>query len=165
MGRGWKGGLRGVPNSDPGLDAVARSAQSALVLLWRARDQLVKQFPSHWTMTVTIELDMPLDVVDEMTQASLVVLHARERFLQPAEHLGDDVLAAIKKCRDNLFRRPRLGQCHRMRDKGSDMRWHARPHQPAFDRRTDSRQRAKRFELAGTVTAAPPRSGLEGGGS
>jgi hypothetical protein len=52
--------------------------------------------PFPLAMTVTIELDMPLDVVDEMAQTSLVVLNARERFLQPAEHLGDDVLAAKK---------------------------------------------------------------------
>ena len=49
-----------IPKLDPGLDAVARSTQRAFVLLRRVRDQVIEQFPSHWTMTVTIELDVPL---------------------------------------------------------------------------------------------------------
>ena len=96
--------------------------------------------------------NVPLDVIDKMTQAILVVLHSRERLLKSAEHLRDNVLATVKKCRNDLLRRPRLGQRHRMRNKGSDMRRHARPHHPRFDRRADCCQRAKRLELAGAGT-------------
>jgi len=82
-----------------GLDAVARGAQSPFVPLRRVRDQTFEQLPPHWTVTVAIELDVPIDVVDEMTQGIVLVPPASERPLKPAEHLWDDVLAAVKECR------------------------------------------------------------------
>src|SRR5258708_18474382 len=91
-----------------------------------------------------------------MTQGSIVVPRASEGLLKPAEHLRNDVLATVKKCGQDLFRRPRLGQRHRMRDKSSDMSRHAGPHQTPFDRSADSRQRAERVELAGAGADRPP---------
>src|SRR5260370_19127733 len=112
-------------------------------------------------MTIAIELDVPFDVVDEMTQGSLVVPRAGERLLKPLEHLRNDVLATVKKCGQDLFRRPRLGQRHRMRDKSSDMSRHSGPHKAPFDRSTDSRQRAERVEFAGACPAGAPSPELE----
>ena len=66
-------------------------------------------------------------------------LRAMERLEKPAEHLRDDVLTAVEECRQDLFRRPRIGQRHRMRDKGLYMRRHTRPHHSLFDRNTDLR--------------------------
>src|SRR5258707_15805639 len=91
-----------------------------------------------------------------MTQGSFVVPRVSERLLKPAEHLRNDVLATVKKCGQDLFRRPRLGQRHRMRDKSSDMSRHTGPHQTPFDRSTGSRQRAERVELAGAGADGPP---------
>jgi hypothetical protein len=47
-------------------------------------------------MTVAIEFDVPIDVADEMAQAIIVVLGAIERVEKPAEHLRDDVFAAVE---------------------------------------------------------------------
>src|SRR5271156_4434932 len=91
-----------------------------------------------------------------MTQGSLVIPRASERLLKPAEHLRNDVLATVKKCGQDLFRRPRLGQRHRMRDESSDMSRRAGPHQTPFDRSTGSRQRAERVEFAGVGAHGPP---------
>src|SRR5258706_8939442 len=98
-GRLEKVAQRAVPKLDPGLDAVARGAQGPFVPLRRVRDQTFEQLPPHWTVAVAIELDVPFDVVDEMTQGIVVVVvpRARQRLLQPAEHLRDDVLAAVKE--------------------------------------------------------------------
>jgi hypothetical protein len=48
-------------------------AQSPFVPLRRVRDQTFEQLPPHWTVTVAIELDVPIDGVDEMTQGIVVV--------------------------------------------------------------------------------------------
>jgi hypothetical protein len=95
---------RAIPKLDPSPDAVARGAQGPFVPLRRVRYQIVKQLLPHRTVTVAIEFDVPLDIVDEIAQAILVVLSPRESLLKPAEHLRDNVLSAVKKCRDDLFR-------------------------------------------------------------
>ena len=72
-------------------------------------------------MTVAIEFDMPIDVVNEMTQAITVVVRAIERVKKPAEHLWDDVFAAIEEGRQDFFRRARISERNCMRDKGLHM--------------------------------------------
>ena len=59
-------------------------------------------------MAVAIEFDVPIDVVDEITQAIVVVLGAVERVEKPAEHLRDDVLAAEKKAAKTSSVEPEL---------------------------------------------------------
>src|SRR3979411_2926835 len=100
-------------------------------------------------MTVAIELDVPLDVVDEMTERIFVLPCAREGLLKSAEHLRADVLAAVKEGRSDPFPRRGLSQRHRMLDEGLDMRRYPGPHHSRLDRSTDPRHRAKRVELAG----------------
>jgi hypothetical protein len=72
-------------------------------------------------MTVAIEFDVTIDVVDEMTQAIAVVLGAIKRVEKPPKHLRDDVLAAVEEGRQDLFRRARIGERHRVRNKGLHM--------------------------------------------
>jgi hypothetical protein len=60
-------------------------------------------------MTVAIEFDVPIDVVNEMAQPISVVLGAIERIEQPAEHLRDDVFASVEERRQYLFGRARIG--------------------------------------------------------
>jgi hypothetical protein len=72
---------------------------------------------------------VPIDVIDKITQALVVVLSVIERLKKPAEHLRDDVFAAVEERRQHLLGRARIGQRHRMRDEGLHMA-----------RRTDLRQ-------------------------
>jgi hypothetical protein len=76
-------------------------------------------------MTVTIEFDAPIDVVDEMTQAIVVVLGAIERVEKPAKHLRDNVFAPVEERRQDLFGRARIGKRQCMRDKG--LQWAGAP--------------------------------------
>ncbi len=46
-----------------------------------------------------------IDVIDEMTQAIVVVFRAIESGEKSVEHLRDDVFAAVKEGRQDLFRR------------------------------------------------------------
>jgi hypothetical protein len=48
------------------------SARSSF--LGRVCDPAIEQLSPHWTVTVTIELDVPLDIVDEMAQG-IIALH------------------------------------------------------------------------------------------
>jgi len=67
---------------DPGLDAVARGAQSPLVPLPASRDQSIEQLSPIGPWDCRHQLDVPLDVVDEMTQRILVLPCAREGLLK-----------------------------------------------------------------------------------
>jgi Anaphase-promoting complex subunit 4 WD40 domain len=49
-------------------------------------------------MTVTVQFDMPVDVVGEMTQAIVVVSGTIERIEKPAKHLRDNIFAAVEEC-------------------------------------------------------------------
>src|SRR6201987_4019162 len=100
-------------------------------------------------MTVAIEFDVPLDVVDEMTQAITVVLRAINRVEKSAEHLRDDVFAAVKEGCQDLFGRTRIGQGHRMRTKALHMPRRGGQPQRQIDRSADRHQRAKLLELPG----------------
>ena len=71
----------------------------------RVCDQVVQQLTPHGTMTVAIEFDVPIDVVDEMAQAIIVVPGALERIEKPTKHLRDDVFAAVEERREDLFGR------------------------------------------------------------
>src|ERR1700730_2522300 len=99
-------------------------------------------------MTVSIEFDVPIDVVDEMAQAIVVVLRTIERLEKPAEHLRDNVFAAVEERRQNLFRRSRICQRHRMRDKGLHMARCTDLLQGYFDRNADEHKRTKFLEPA-----------------
>src|SRR5580704_14824174 len=112
-------------------------------------------------MTFTIELDVPIDVVDEMTQTLVVVPGAVERVEKPAEHLRDDVLAAIEEGCQDLFRRPRIGQPHSMRNKGLHMGRCTGPLQGYFDRNADQHKRTELLELAGAGADVPHRAEVE----
>ena len=65
--------------------------------LRRVRDQTFEQLAPHWTVTVAIELDVPFNVVNEITQGIVAVTVAIERLVKPAEHLRDDVFAAARE--------------------------------------------------------------------
>ena len=125
---------------DSSLDAAASGAASPLEPIRRVCEQIFEQLAPHGAMTVAIEFDVPIDVVDEMTQAIVIVLGAVELLEKPAEHLRDDVFAAVEEGRQDLFRRARIGQRHRMRDKGLHMGRCSDPRQCYFDRNADQRQ-------------------------
>jgi len=59
--------------------AAARGAPSPRVPMRRVCKQIFEQLAPHGTMTVAIEFDVPIDVVDEMAEAIVVVLGAVER--------------------------------------------------------------------------------------
>src|ERR1700752_2875735 len=63
-----------VPKLDPCFDATAGGTPSPLILMGRVRDQIGEQLTPLGAMTVAVEFDVPIDVVDEMTQAIVVVL-------------------------------------------------------------------------------------------
>ena len=64
---------RAVPKPDPGFDAAAGGTQSPFVRIRRFRDQIFDQLTPLRAMTVAVEFDVAIDVVDEMTQAIVVV--------------------------------------------------------------------------------------------
>src|SRR6476469_953422 len=103
-------------------------------------------------MTVSIEFDVPIDVVDEMAQAIVVVFRTIERLEKPSEHFRDDVFAAVEERRQDLFRYARIDQRHRMRNEDLHMGRYPDPHEGRFNGNADLRQRAERVELecAGT---------------
>jgi hypothetical protein len=70
--------------------------QRPLASMWRIRDQIFEQLAPHGAMTVAIEFDVAINVVDEMTQAIVVVLGTIERVEKPAKHLRDDIFAPVK---------------------------------------------------------------------
>src|ERR1700747_2138969 len=107
-----------VPQPDPGLDAAACGTQGPLAPLRRIGDQIFEQLTPHGAMTFAIEFYVPIDVVDEMAQAIVVASSAVECVEKPAEHLRDDVFAAVEKRRQDLFGRARIGERHCMSDKG-----------------------------------------------
>src|SRR6202043_3485281 len=146
---------------DSSLDAAARGAPSLLAPIRRVREQIFEQLAPHGAMTVAIEFDVPIDVVDEITHAIVVVFGAIERIEKPAEHLWNDVFAAVEEGRQDLFRRARIGQRHRMRDKGLHMGWCADLRQGYFDRNADQHQRAEPAELAGAGAEVPHGAGGE----
>src|SRR5258708_11861242 len=100
-------------------------------------------------MTVAIQIDMPFDVVDEMTQAVVIVLRTTERIEKPAEHLWDNVFAAVKECRQNLFHRAGLRNPHRIRNKGLHMGRRTDSLQGCVYRNADQDERAKPIKLNG----------------
>jgi hypothetical protein len=106
-------------------------------------------------MTVAIEFDVPIDVIDEITHAIVVVFGAIERIEKPAEHLRDDVFAAVEECRQDLFRRARIGQRHRMRDKGLHVARCTDPRQGDFDQYADQHKRTELLKLARAGTDVP----------
>ena len=67
-----------VPKPDPSFDAAACGLQGQLAPMRRVRDQIVHQLMPHGAMALAIEFDVPIDVVDEMTQAIAVALDAIE---------------------------------------------------------------------------------------
>src|SRR5438270_9984286 len=113
------------------------------------REQIFEQLTTFGTMIVAIEFDVPIDVVDEIAQAIIVVPSAMKRVEKPAEHLRDDVFAAVEERRQNLFRRARIGERHRMRDKGSHVERRTAPCQGHFYRYAHQHQRTELLELAG----------------
>ena len=90
---------------------AARRAR--LLPVRRVRQQIFEQLTPLRAMTVAIEFGVPIDVLDEMTQAIVVVFRVIERIEKPAEHLWDDVFAAVEERRQHLFGRTRIGQRHR----------------------------------------------------
>lgn len=112
-------------------------------------------------MTVAIELDVPIDVGDEMMQTLVVVSSAVERVEKPAEHFRDDVFATIEECRQDLFRGPRIGQRHRMRDKGLHMARCTDLRQGDFDRYADQHKCTKPLELARAGANVPHGAEVE----
>src|ERR1700722_2160631 len=98
-------GQGAVPKVDPCLDAATCGTQGALGSMWRVRHQTFQQLPSHGAVTVAIQFDMPVDVVDEIAQAGVVMSRIIERPEKSAEHLWNYVLATVEECRQDLFRR------------------------------------------------------------
>jgi hypothetical protein len=88
-----------VPKVHPGRDAVTRRTHCPFGRMRRVRDQAFQQFPPLGAVTVSVELDMAVDVVDEMTQAVVIVPGIVERLEKSAEHLRDYVFAAIEERR------------------------------------------------------------------
>jgi hypothetical protein len=91
-----------VPKLDPRLDAAARSTLSALGPMRRVCQQTFQQLPAHRSMTVTIQFDMSIDVVDEVTHPGVVMLRIKVRHEKSAEHLRYYVLAAVEESRQDL---------------------------------------------------------------
>src|SRR5262245_1108661 len=95
-------------------------------------------------MTAAIELDVPIDVVDEVTQTLVVVPGTVGCVEKPAEHLRDDVFAAVEERRQHLLGRAGIGQRHRMRDKSLHMGRCTNLRQGYFDWYADEYQRTER---------------------
>jgi hypothetical protein len=79
---------RAVPKFYPAFDAAARSLQSPLAPMRRVRDQIIQQLTTLGAMTVAIQFDVPVDVVDEITDLIIVV---------PRQPLSDDLFSADSK--------------------------------------------------------------------
>src|SRR5262249_36653759 len=144
-----------VPKPDPGFDAAARGLQSPFMRMRRVREQIFEQFAPLRAMAVAIEFDVPIDIVDEMTQAIVVVFRVIERVEKPAEHLRDDVFAAVEEGRQHFFGRTRSGRRQRIRNKGLHMAWCTDLPQGYCDRNADQRKRTEPLELARTGTDVP----------
>src|SRR5689334_3120656 len=112
-------------------------------------------------MTVAIEFDVPIDVVDEMTQTLVVVPGSIEGVEKPAEHLRDDVLATVEERRQYLLGRAGIGQRHRMRDKSLHMGRCTDLRQGYFDRHADEYQRMELLEQARTGADVPHGAEVE----
>ena len=67
---------------------AARGLRGPLAPMRRVRDQAVQQLTPFRAMTVAVEFDAPIDVVDEMTQAIVVMLRAVKRIEKPAERIS-----------------------------------------------------------------------------
>ena len=93
-----------VPKLDPRLHAAAGSTLCALGPKRGVCQQTFQQLSAHGSMTVTIQFDMSIDVVDEVTQPGVVRLRIKVRLEKSAEHLWYYVLAAVEESRQNLFR-------------------------------------------------------------
>jgi hypothetical protein len=137
-----------VPKSDPSFDTAARGTQSSLLRMRRVRDHIFEQLAPLGAMAVAIEFDVPIDVVDEMALAIVVVPGTIERVEKPAEHLRDNVFAAVEEGRQDLFRRAGIGARHRMRNKGLHVPRCTDPRQGDFDRYADEHKRTELLELA-----------------
>ena len=96
-----------------------------------------------------------------MTEAIAVVFRVVERIEKPAEHLWDDVFAAVEEGRQQLFGRTRIGQRHRMRNKGLHMAWCTDLPQGYVDRNADQRKRTEPLELARTGADVPHGAEVE----
>src|SRR5260370_3697127 len=131
----------------------------------RVRDQIFEQLTPHGAMTVAIELYVPIDVVNEMAQAIAVVLCSMERVEKPPEHFRDDVFAAVEEGRQGVLGRARIGESHRMRDKGLHMGRCTDLRQGYFDRYADQRKRTELLELARAGADVPHGAEVESGGS
>src|SRR5205814_8973621 len=116
------------------LDAAARGAARLLDSIWRVCEQIFEQLAPHGAMTVAIEFDVTIDVIDEMAQAVGVVPGALKRVEKLAEHLRYDVLAAVEEGRQDLLGRARIGQSPRVRNKSLHMCRCSGPREGYFDR-------------------------------
>jgi hypothetical protein len=74
-----------------------RATQSPFTRMRRVHYQVFEQLAPLGAMTVAIEFDVPIDVVDEMAQAIVVMPSTIERVEEPAEHLRDEVFAAVEQ--------------------------------------------------------------------
>ena len=54
----------------------------------RVREQIFEQFAPLRAVTVAIEFDVPIDVVDEMTQAIIVVFCVIERTVRSLRNIS-----------------------------------------------------------------------------
>ena len=66
--------------------------------------QIFERLTLLGTVTVAIEFDVSIDVIDEMTQAIIVVPSAVGPVEQPPEHFWDNVFTAKALCRGFLYR-------------------------------------------------------------
>src|SRR5260370_20640836 len=108
---------------------------------------------------------MPTDVVNEMAEAIDVVPGSMERVEKPPEHFRDDVFAAVKESRQDLFGRARIGDPHRMRDKGLHMGRCTDLRQGYFDLYADQRKQTQLLELARHAAAVPDAADGESAGA
>src|SRR5260370_9852681 len=108
---------------------------------------------------------MPTDVVNEMAEAIDVVPGSMERVEKPPEHFRDDVFAAVEESRQDLFGRARIGEPHRMRDKGLHMGRCTDLRQGYFDRNADQRKRTELLELARAGADVPHGAEVESEGA
>src|SRR5262249_42291342 len=111
--------------------------------------QIFEQLTPLRAVAVTIELDVPIDVVNEIAQVVRIVLGTVERVEEPAEHLRYDIFATVEERRQDLFRRTGIGQGHRLRDKDLYVRRRTGQLQGYLDRNADQYQRAELLEPAG----------------
>jgi hypothetical protein len=72
-------------------------------------------------MAVTIELDVPVNVADKVTQTPVVMLRVKSVSRSPVEHIRDDVFAAVKKRRQDVLRPASTGYCYGMRNETSNI--------------------------------------------